>query len=570
MREDKLYKRRPVRDLKDMLQQSVSLFGDCAAFRQKQDDGQISKINYKEFYKDVLAFGTALLHLGLKDKKIAVIGENRYEWCVTYLSVVNGVGTIVPLDRELPVNDLQNLIEQSGAIAVVFSEKYISVIKSIQNNASSVKHWICMDKTNDEQYLRYAVLLKKGLTAIESGSKEYEEIEVNPDSPLILLFTSGTTGFAKGVMLSHRNICAVITNLMTTVKVTPEDAVLSILPLHHTYECTIGFLTIIYSGASIAFSEGLKQISNNMKEYKPTFLVTVPLLLENVYKKVWSQAKKQKGMKQKIIIGQLISGFLYTVFRIDIRRKLFKQIHDNVGGNLNTFITGAAAIDPKVSKSFRRWGFLVLQGYGLTECSPLVAGNRDFAFRDDSAGLAIPGVEIKINNPDRKGIGEILVKGDIVMLGYYNNPVETKKVLMDGWFHTGDLGRMDKKGFLYITGRCKNVIVTKNGKNVFPEELEAYIKDSPYVTECVVYGELDEHSGDTLIMAKIFPNLEAISEKLRNAANSIDPENILSLMQDLINNINKRIPLYKRIRDVIIRESEFEKTTSRKIKRYSQ
>jgi len=562
-----LYKIRPIENLKDMLSQSVSFFGDYAAFRKMGQDGQIGSITYKTFAADVSALGTALLALGLKNQKIAVVGENKYEWCVTYLSVVNGVGTIVPIDRELPVDDFKNLLMQSNASAVVFSEKCLNVIKSVQGEVQSVKSWICMDKTQETQFLNYAELVEQGRKIIEAGSTEYEEAEINPDDPLILLFTSGTTGFSKGVMLSHRNICSVITGVSATVKINPTDSVLSILPLHHTYECTLGFLTIIYSGASIAFSEGLKHISRNLKEYKPTFLVTVPLLLENVYKKVWSQAKKQKGMKLKIVIGQIISGFLYNVLGIDIRRKLFKQIHDNVGGKLHTFITGAAAIDPKISKGFRKWGFSVLQGYGLTGCSPLVTGNRDRYFRDGSAGLAIPGVEIKIDNPDRNGIGEILVRGSNVMLGYYNNPNATNNVIVDGWFHTGDLGRINRKGFLYITGRCKNVIVTKNGKNIFPEELEAYIKDSPYVAECIVYGKLDEISGETLVMANIFPNLEAISEKLKNAVNSINKEDISNLLRDVIRNVNRKIPLYKHIRDIIIRDSEFEKTTSRKIKR---
>ena len=326
LRKDRLYEVRPVNDLKDMLSQSVSLFGNYAAFRQKGLDGQINEITYKEFCADISAFGTALLDLGFSNKKIAVIGENRYEWCVTYLSVVNGVGTIVPLDRELPVDDLQYLLEQSEASAVIFSEKSLEQVDSVLGKLPSVKSWICMDKIEDERFLYYTVLLDNGRKAINAGSDEYEKTVINPDDPLILLFTSGTTGFAKGVMLSHRNICSVITGVSATVSVKPTDSVLSILPLHHTYECTLGFLTIIYNGASIAFSEGLKYISKNLNEYKPTFLVTVPLLLENVYKKVWNQAKKQKGLKRKLIIGQLVSSFLYNVLGIDIRRKLFKQM----------------------------------------------------------------------------------------------------------------------------------------------------------------------------------------------------------------------------------------------------
>lgn len=566
----KLYTVRPIKDLKDMLAQSVSLFSSRPAFRFKAADGNIEHIRYSQFNSDIEAFGTALINLGLTNKPIAVIGENRYEWCVTYLSVVNGVGTIVPLDRELPKSDIQNLLNQSQAAAVVFSEKYLEMMQDIRGNCPKVRHYICMDDVSAPSILSFSSLLAEGSESIDRGMDVWQKAQIDPDKPLILLFTSGTTGFAKGVLLSHKNICSVITSVSETVKVLPEDTLLSILPLHHTYECTLGFLTIIYSGSSIAFSEGLKHIPKNIKEYSPTILVTVPLLLENVYNKIWAQAEKQKGLKRSLILGQMISGFLYNVLRVDIRKKLFAKIHDNLGGNLRLFITGAAAIDPKVSKGFRKWGFSVLQGYGLTECAPLVAGNRDILFRDRSAGVALPGVKLKINNPDQKGIGEILVQGSNVMLGYYNNTEETQKVLKDGWFHTGDLGRIDRKGFLYITGRCKNVIVTKNGKNIFPEELENYIKDSPLVGECIVYGELDETSGETHVKAQIFPNFEVIGEMLKNINLNINTDEIKKMIQEVITNVNRKIPLYKHIRQVIIRDTEFEKTTSKKIKRHSQ
>ncbi len=570
MKNYQLYPVRQIENLKDMLKQSISLFGDRAAFWKKDIRGEIHPITYNTFYHNINALGTALTSMGLKGANIAVLGENRYEWCVTYLAVVNGVGTIVPLDRELPIHDIWNLLEQSQTAAVVFSGKYLSAIMENWNKVPSVKHWICMDDPIEAPVQSFSDLMADGRKMIASGVHDYEKAEINADNPLILLFTSGTTGFAKGVVLNHRNICTVITGVSSTVKVEPSDKVLSILPLHHTYECTLGFLTILYNGASIAFSEGLKHVARNMKEFSPTILVTVPLLLENVYRKVWSQTEKQRGMKLKLMAGQCISGFLYSVLGIDIRRKLFAQIHENVGGKLRLFITGAAAIDPKISKGFRKWGFSVLQGYGLTECAPLVTGNCDFAFKDSSAGIPIPGVEVKIKNPDRKGIGEILVRGLNVMQGYFNNLAETNRVIVEGWFHTGDLGRIGREGFLYITGRCKNVIVTKNGKNIFPEELENYIKDSPYVGECIVYGELDETSGETQVKAQIFPDLDAIREKLKNINISIDTEEIRNLIQDVIKNVNRKIPLYKHIRDIIIRDREFEKTTSRKIKRYTQ
>ncbi len=422
MNREKLYAVRPIADLKDMLQQSVSLFGSRPAFRKRDENGEMHAITYNEFHADITALGTAFIDMGLKDKAIAVIGENRYEWCVSYLSVVNGTGTVVPLDRELSKADIANLLEQSQASAVVFSGRHLEMLQSIQGSCPAVKHWICMDDTDDASILTLSALIANGRKSLAAGSEVFQKAEIKPDSPLILLFTSGTTGFAKGVMLSHKNICAVITGVMATVKIFPEDTLLSILPLHHTYECTLGFLTIIYSGASIAFSEGLKHIARNMKEYSPSVLVTVPLLLENVYNKVWAQTKKQKGMKRSLIIGQLISGFLYNVLKIDIRKKLFAKIHDNVGGNLRLFIVGAAAMEPKVSKGFRKWGFSVLQGYGLTECAPLVAGNRDLQFKDSSAGIAIPGVELKIHHPDKDGIGEIITRGGQRHAGLLQQP----------------------------------------------------------------------------------------------------------------------------------------------------
>lgn len=567
----RLYSVRPINDLKDMLAQSVSLFGNRTAYKIKTENGDYQEITYSAFNKDITAFGTSLLDLELQGKSIAIFGENRYEWCVAYLSIVNGVGTAVPIDKELTASEIQNLLEQSKVSAVVFTGKYLDAVEEMRPQIPFVKHWICMDDVSEESEIHsFSNLMSHGQKMVDEGNQEFEKIEINPDSPLILLFTSGTMGFAKGVMLSHKNICAVITGVCATVNVRPEDRLLSILPLHHTYECTLGFLTIIYSGASISFSDGLRYISRNLNEYKPTILVTVPLLLENVYNKVWKKANKQKSMKRSLIVGQVISGFLYKVLGIDIRRKLFAQIHDNVGGELRMFITGAAAIDPEVSKGFHKWGFSVLQGYGLTECAPLVTGNRDFIYRDKSAGLAIPGVEVKINSPDKKGIGEILIKGLNVMQGYFNDPEETERVLVDGWFYSGDVGRIDRKGFLYITGRCKNVIVTKNGKNIFPEELESYIKDSPYVGECIVYGELDKTSGETHIIAQIFPDIEVIREKLKNINLNIDTEEIRNLIQDVIKNVNRKIPLYKHIRQVTIRNKEFEKTTTRKIKRHTQ
>ncbi|HOJ11717.1 MAG TPA: AMP-binding protein [Clostridiales bacterium] len=562
-----LYSVRKIKDLKDMLEQSANLFAAKNAFLVKNEDGNYKGITYSQVKKDVDALGTALLSLGLKDKFIAVLGENRYEWCITYLSTVNGTGVIVPIDKELPIEDIEYVLFKSNASAIVFSGKYTESIKKLSQNNSAIKYYINMDSDNDDEFsLSFKQLVEKGKKLISSGSRDFVNATIDNTKMSVLLFTSGTTGFAKGVILSHKNICSNIMSICSTVYVDSTDSSLSILPLHHTYECTIGFLCIIYSGGSIAFNEGLRHIGRNLKEVRPTLMISVPLLLENVYKKIWDQAGKKFGGKVSLRIAIWLGAFLKSFLKIDIRRKLFKAIHENLGGRLRLIITGAAAIDPRVSKGFRNMGIRVLQGYGLTECSPLATGNRDAAFKDNSAGLPIPGVQVRIDNPDEKGIGEIVVKGDNVTVGYFENEKATKNSMKDGWFYTGDLGRMDKSGYLYITGRIKNIIVTKNGKNIYPEELEASINRNPFVQESLVWGKLDESSGDTHVCAQILPNLEAIKEKLKLI--NITKEDISKVLGDVIKSVNKNLPLYKHIKNFSIRDNEFIKTTTKKIKRH--
>lgn len=564
-----LYNVRPLKDLKDMLEQSEKHFGSKNAFLKRSGDGNYTGITYSEFKSDVDALGTSLLDLGLKDKFIAVLGENRYEWCATYLSTVNGVGVVVPIDKELPVSEKENLLLRSNASAVIFSGKYRNEMLQISNNLPTVKYFINMDIDEDEEnFISYKRLVEKGKELINKGDRCYLDAEIDNSKMSILLFTSGTTDIAKGVMLCHKNICSNITSVCSTVRLDTNDSSLSILPLHHTYECSLGFLALIYNGCTIAFNEGLKHIAKNLKEVRPTLLITVPLLLENMYRKIWEHAGKKRGMKTKLHCALFISNILYRVFKIDIRKKLFRSIHESIGGKMRLVLTGAAAIDPEVSKGFGKMGIRVLQGYGLTECSPLVTGNRDNAFIDSSIGLPLPGNDVKIDNPNEKGVGEIITKGDNVMLGYFNNKEATEHCIRDGWFHTGDLGYMDKSGFFYITGRSKNVIVTKNGKNIFPEEVEAYINKSPFVQESLVWGRYDQKTGETHVNAQIFPNLEAIKEKLK--VPQVSKDDILKLFNDVIKNVNRNMPLYKHVKGFSIRETEFVKTTTKKIKRYME
>jgi len=558
---------RKIRDLKDMLEQSASLFAEREAFAIKETDGSYKAVTYKDFKRETDALGTALIDLGLKDKFIAVIGENRYEWCLSYLAVVNGVGVVVPLDRELPATEVENLIMRSNASAVLFSGKHEKDMRKIALTNSSVKYFINMDASEDDgRFLSLRKLIEKGKSLIDSGNRSYLDSKIDPEAFSILIYTSGTTDLAKGVMLSHKNIVTNIMSVCSVIYIDETDSTLCMLPLHHTYACTTSFLLMLYNGCRIAFIEGLKHIAKNLKETSPSILLAVPLLLESMYKKVWDSINKDKATARKVRIALFISNIAYNLFGIDIRKKLFKQIHDNIGGNVRLIISGAAAIDPAVSKGFRSFGITLLQGYGLTECSPIVTVNQIDNFRDDSIGLPLPCNEVMIYKPNKEGIGEIIVKGDNVMLGYFENKLATEKVLRDGWFFTGDLGRMNKDGFFSITGRKKNVIVTKNGKNIYPEEVEAYLDKSPYIMESMVYGKDDEASEETFVYAMIVPAMDAIREKL--GKEDVTEDEIFRIIDAEVRSVNKSMPLYKRIRRFTVREEEFAKTSTKKIKRY--
>lgn len=560
-----LYEVREIKDLKDMLRQSVEIYGKKNAFLVKRKGSEeYQGISFEQFKNDVEAFGTALINLGLKGKRIAVIGENRYEWAVTYLSVVNGVGTIVPLDKELPIAEIENLIKTSRTNAIVFSGKYQQDMINIQANIPELNVLINMDGDESiESLVSFQKLMAEGSELLSQGDTRYIDEKIDAEEMKILLFTSGTTGLAKGVMLSHRNICTNLMAMCSMLYIDEKDTFLSVLPLHHTYECTCGFLCQIYRGSTIAYCEGLRHIVKNLKEAKVTVMLGVPLIFESMYKKVWQQAQNS-GMASKLRLAMKVSNFLKN-FGIDLSKKLFGKIHENLGGHVRLFISGAAAIDPEVSKGLRAMGIPLVQGYGLTECSPIVALNRDGYYKDDAAGLPLPCLEVKIEEPNEEGIGEIICKGSNVMLGYYENELATEKVMKDGWFYTGDLGFIDEDGFIHITGRKKNVIVTKNGKNVFPEEVETYLNRSKYITESLVWGKYDEGSGETYVNAQIMPDMEVVEQEL---GKDYTDEQIRQLIRKEVVEVNHKMPLYKRISDFTIRKEEFAKTTTKKIKRY--
>jgi len=560
MMTEPIYENRKVTDLKDLITQSAKLYNKDA-FRIKKN-GKYTGISYKEYKRDIDALGTALLKMGLKGEKIAVIGENRYEWCTTYLAVTGGVGVIVPLDKELPENEIENLINRSKASAIVFSDKYRSVIEGIREKNKELKYIVDMDLAKDDEgVLSFKELIKKGKELIKKGDKKYINAKIDPESMAALCFTSGTTDLAKGVMLSHKNLVSDVVLSTSVLEILPSDKVLSILPMHHTYECTAGFLVMIYSGACISFCEGLKHISQNLKEVKPTVLLVVPLLLENMYNKIWTTIKKNK-MEFKVKAGLAISNTLAKL-NIDVKKKLFAQVLENFGGELRVAIAGGAAVDPKVLEGLRGFGISTIQGYGLTESSPIAALNQLNNYRDASIGLPLPEIYIDIFEPDENGIGEIRLKGPTVMMGYYEDEEQTNKVLKDGYFYTGDIGYMDKDGFFYITGRKKNVIITKNGKNVFPEEVELYLNRSPYIVESIVTAR--EGKDEIEVYAIIVPNTEEIAKEL--GKEDISKEEIKEIIDKEVKKVNKQMPIYKVVRDFEIRETEFEKTTTKKIKR---
>lgn len=560
-----LYEVRKITNLKDMLQQSVELFGEKAAFfvKHKGEDNYIP-VTYNQYKHNVDSFGAALIDLGLKGEKIVLIGENRYEWAVTYLSVVNGTGIIVPIDKELHESELQSLLERSEASAVVFSGKHIDVVKRIAEKNKKIKYLIDMDIPQEqENILAFTELLKKGEELLKNNDKRFLEAEIDSEGMSILLFTSGTTAESKAVMLSHTNICENLMNMCKMVYIDDKDIFLSVLPIHHTYECTCGFLCQIYRGSAIAYCEGLKHIAKNLKEVQATMMLSVPLILESMYKRIWEQIAKNKGNYIKIKIALAVSNF-FRKTGIDLRRLLFKPLHQNLGGNLRLLISGAAGINPRAAAGFRDLGFNIIQGYGLTECAPIVALNRDVLFKDDAAGLPLPNVEFKIEQPMQDGSGEIVVKGPNVMMGYYKNQEATADAVKDGWFYTGDLGYIDKGGFVHITGRKKDVIVTKNGKNIYPEEIEKVLNESTYIEESMIWGKPDE-DGDVIICAIIVPNKGNILNEFKA---ELPEEQLRELIGKEIKRVNKSMPLYRHIRDFTIRDEELAKTTTKKVKRH--
>ena len=568
MKKRKFYDVEHINNMRELLNNTVDKYPQNIAYKFKKYRGKnkFEYVNktYSEFKYDVEGLSTKLLNMGLEGKKIAVIGNNRYEWCTTYLAVTTGNMIIVPLDKALPENELESLLHRSEAEVVFCDGKYVDKVKKVkEQEESKLKYIVSFDETEENEILIYNEILEQGKKERLSGNTKYDEIKIDEEKMSILLFTSGTTSTSKGVMLSQKNICSNIEAIASVVKMYPTDTLLSFLPIHHTFECTITFLYGIYYGVTVAFCDGIKYIQKNMNEYKVTVFVAVPLVLENIYRKVWKgidEKGKTKVMKTMVAITRGLAKI-----KIDLRKKVFKPVIDQFGGKLRVVFYGAAPMDKKTILGFNDFGVELIQGYGLTETSPVVTAETDREKRPGSIGLPLPNVEVKIDNPDEEGNGEILVKGPNVMLGYYKNEKETKKALKNGWFYTGDYGHIDKDGFVFMSGRKKDVIVLKNGKNIYPQELEFLINKLPYVEESMVFSR-DRNSMDTMLCAKIVYNKDS-------AKDLFETEDVSKLKEFIwkdIKEINKKLPDVKHIKDIIITEEPLIKTTTQKVKRYEE
>lgn len=549
MKKYKNYEVRPIENLKEMLYTSAATWPEKNAFLEKRD-GVYEGITFNQYLLDVEGLGTELCARGLLGKRVIVTGENCYAWALAYMTVICGLGVVIPVDKEIPPEEIANIANISEADAVIYSAKYEDKIKKIEKPLD----FICFDELSG--------LCAAGREKINAGDRTYLDLEIDKNEMASLIFTSGTTGVSKGVMLSHHNISFNLTEMCQMIYIGPEDTFLSVLPLHHEYECTCGFLCQIYRGSTIAYCEGLRYIMKNMKEVHPTMILCVPLLIETMYHKIWANIRKN-GM-EKMVKKALAASNASRKIGIDLRKKLFSEIHETFGGKLRMMIAGGAAVDPDILKGLRDFGILAVQGYGLTECAPLAAVNRDKFYCDSSAGLATPNATLEIVDAAEDGTGDIRFKGENIMLGYYKAPELTAEVIVDGWLYTGDLGFIDKDGFLHITGRRKNVIVTANGKNIFPEELETYLSRNPYVLESVVVGVPDETGRDYDIVAMILPDRERLDEE---NPDGYSEELVREKLTEAVKQANSMVQQYKRIKKFLVRSEEFPKNTSKKIKR---
>lgn len=561
-------------DIKDMLKKTGELYANRPAYRFRTDTpGKFFEITHKEVREMVDCLGTALVSLlNLKGKRIAVIGENRYEWEVAYLSVVAGTGIVVPLDKALPENELDSLIRRSEVEAIFYSEKYEPALKRLaKDGTTKLKHLICMDaKAHEDGIYSFKELIEKGKRLISDGDIAFKEAEINPEEMTIMLFTSGTTSQSKAVALCQRNLCENLMDMAVALhQISCEDSMLSFLPVHHVFECTVGFLLSLYKGMCTAFCDGPRHIVDNLREFGTTFMVCVPALYEMIYKTILKNLEKAGKLEA---VMSLVEAHKNDT--MEQKAEIFKDIHNIFGGKVKLLISGAAALDSKVEEGYRNFGINLVQGYGLTESSPVVCVNT-FPGKDENKhkfgtiGKALNQVQVKIDDPNEEGLGELMVKGPNVMLGYYGNEEATNETLEDGWLHTGDLCTIDDEGFIYISGRKKSVIVLKNGKNIFPEEMENLVNKIEGVNESMIYSIPNKDSKDENDI-KVAVEVVWDREIMKELYNTEDEKEVYEIINNKIKEINKTMPLYKAIRGLTITEVPIAKTTTGKIKRYEE
>jgi long-chain acyl-CoA synthetase len=597
---DALYPSRPLRDLRDLMNSSVARYADRTAYLIKnRSGGPYLPVSYRQFRRDATAFGAALLDLGLlfesgnaasdgdvPPRKLAILSENRYEYIVSYMAILCGGGVVVPIDRELPPDEIANLLERSGAGVLIFSSRYAAKAKAATGGLDRTLVRIPMDapKTasdaGDPDILSPETLSTRSLTlhgfkCINSGDDAYFRVHLDPKATCAIIYTSGTAGLAKGVMLSHASIAANLVGMQSYISA-HGATVLSVLPMHHTYEFTCDILASMYQGCTVAICEGLRYVMRNIAECRPEVIMGVPLVFEKMHRNIMKNAERSgryNALRRAINASVLATGMgddarqeLNPVGKLIPRRLIFRSVHAALGGRMKLFLVGGAPCNPDVIRDFNAMGIRMIQGYGMTENSPIVAMGRDRCRRDASVGFILPGMTVSIEDADENGVGEIRYKGPSVMLGYYGDPDGTAEAMRNGWLYSGDLGYFDKEGFLYLTGRKRNVIVAKNGKNIFPEEVEYCLMNSSFIKEVIVSdgASMDGRSGmDPIVFAEIYPDLEAI----RHVFGPVNEEDIRKIIDREIDAVNARMAAFKRVVRFALRDAPFEKTTTKKIKR---
>ena len=550
-----------VKDLKELLLTAEASWGDKPFYHYKEN-GEVKTLSRIQLRESVDELGTAFSVWGIMGENVGVIGEQNPYYMTGYFAAANGGGSAVPLDKELDDDAICGFVAISEAKAIVYTPAFNKRMVALSERMSGIKYFIpitpdpeCMP---DERFISLEDAREVGKAALAKGERSFVDHVVDPEKMASLIFTSGTTGTSKGVMLSHKNITSSVNDCVDVVDFTADSTFVSVLPMNHSYEVTTEQLALCLLGGSTYLNDSIKNALRNFQAFKPTSLILVPLFAETIHKRIWNEIRK-KGIEKKVRTGMKLSGALKKV-GIDVRAKLFKDIHKALGGRVTNIICGGAALSPEITRDFMAWGIVMQEGYGITECSPLVAVNRYGKIKPGSVGPAVPGCQVKIDASSGETTGEIMVKGNNVMMGYYANPEATAEVLSeDGWFRTGDLGYIDNEGFIYITGRKKNLIILSNGKNIFPEELEEHLSHEEIVAESVVIGRTNLE-GNIAITAVIYPNPDLTA--------GLTPEEINEKVKEAVMNTNKRLPTFKHIQNFEVRDTEFEKTTTKKIKRF--